>query len=57
LNKKLTNQESAERSQLLFGEKNVVISQIVYLAQGCAETGWDGDEAAPIAEAGFSLPC
>jgi hypothetical protein len=40
--------ESAERSQVLFGEKSVAISQIVALADECAEAGWDGDEAAPI---------
>jgi len=43
--------ESAERSQVLFGEKSVAISQIVSLAKECAETGWDGDEAAPINQA------
>jgi hypothetical protein len=51
LNKKLTSQESAERSQVLFGEKSIIISQIVSLAKECAETGWDGDEAAPIDQA------
>ena len=48
MNKKLTSQESAERAQVLFSEKSVAISQIVFLANECAETGWDGDEAAPI---------
>jgi hypothetical protein len=48
LNKKLTSQESTERSQVLFGEKNVAISQIAALANECAEAGWDGNEAAPI---------
>ena len=40
--------ESAERSQVLFGEKSVAISQIMVLANECAEVGWDGNEAAPI---------
>ncbi|MSQ46887.1 MAG: hypothetical protein EXR78_00635 [Deltaproteobacteria bacterium] len=40
--------ESVERSQALFGEKSVAISQIATLANECAEAGWDGDEAAPI---------
>lgn len=40
--------ESAERSQVLFGEKSVAISQIMELANECAEAGWDGNEAAPI---------
>ncbi|MGE0827164.1 MAG: hypothetical protein AB7G75_28570 [Candidatus Binatia bacterium] len=43
--------ESAERSQVLFGEKRVAISQIVSLAKECAETGWDGNEADPIDQA------
>lgn len=43
--------EAAERSQVLFGEKSVAISQIVSLANECAETGWDGDTAAPIDQA------
>lgn len=43
--------ESSELSQVLFGEKRVAISQIVSLANECAETGWDGDEAAPIDQA------
>jgi hypothetical protein len=43
--------ESAERSQVLFGEKSVAISQIVSLMKECAETGWDGDAAAPIDQA------
>jgi hypothetical protein len=37
--------ESAEQSQVLFGEKSIAISQIMTLANECAETGWDGDEA------------
>lgn len=41
--------ESAERSQALFGEKSVAISQIMALANECAEAGWDGDDAAPLA--------
>jgi hypothetical protein len=48
LNKKLTNQELAERSQVLFGEKSFAISQIVSLAKECAEPGWDGDEATSL---------
>jgi hypothetical protein len=40
--------EFAERSQALFGEKSVAISQIMALASECAEAGWDGDDAAPI---------
>lgn len=47
--------ESAERSQVLFGEKSVAISQIVSLAKECAETGWDGDEAAPLAQAAIHI--
>lgn len=43
--------ESSERSQVLFGEKSVAISQIVSLAKECAETDWDGNEAAPIDQA------
>ena len=31
--------ESAERSQVLFGEKSAAISQIVSLARECAEAG------------------
>jgi hypothetical protein len=41
--------KSSERSQFLFGQKSVAISQIMALADECAEAGWDGDEAAPIA--------
>lgn len=37
--------ESAERSQALFGEKAVAISQVRKLANECSEKGWDGDEA------------
>jgi hypothetical protein len=40
--------ESVERSQVLFGAKSVAISQIMALANECAETGWDGDDATPI---------
>ena len=40
--------ESAERSQVLFGEKSIAISQVAALANECAEAGWDGNEAAPI---------
>ncbi len=37
-----------ERSQVFFGAKSVAISQITVLANECAETGWDGNDAAPI---------
>ena len=40
--------ESVERSQVLFGEKSVAISQMMALANECAEAGWDGNDAAPI---------
>jgi hypothetical protein len=40
--------KSAERSQVLFGQKSVAISKIVALANECAEAGRDGDEAAPM---------
>jgi len=40
--------EFVERSQVLFGEKSVAISQIMALAHECAEAGWDGDDAVPI---------
>lgn len=43
--------ESAERSQVLFGEKSIAISQLVSLAKECAEAGWDGNEAAPLSQA------
>ena len=40
--------ESAERSQVLFGQKTIAISRIMALANECAEAGWDGNEAAPL---------
>lgn len=40
---------SAERSQVLFGEKADAISQLRSLANECAEPGWDGGEASPLA--------
>lgn len=40
--------ESVERSQVLFGEKATVISQLMALADDCSEPGWDGAEASAI---------
>jgi len=40
--------ELAERSQSLFGEKAAAISQLMALANDCAEQGWDGDGACAI---------
>lgn len=40
--------ESAERSQVLFGEKAAAISQLRALAHECTEQGWDGDEACAL---------
>jgi hypothetical protein len=40
---------SAERSQVLFGEKAYAISQLWALANECAKQGWDGSEANPLA--------
>ena len=40
---------SVERSQVLFGEKARVISQLRALANECAEHGWDGGDASPLA--------
>jgi hypothetical protein len=40
--------ESAERSQVLFGEKAVAISQLRSLADECSEQGWDGEEACAL---------
>ena len=40
-----TVMESVERSQALFGNKAMAISQIWALANECAEPGWDGDGA------------
>jgi hypothetical protein len=37
--------ESAERSQVLFGEKAAALSQLRALAHECTEEGWDGYEA------------
>lgn len=37
-----------ERSQALFGEKAVALSQLAALATECAEQGWDGEGAAAI---------
>lgn len=39
---------SVEQSQVLFGAKNVAISQIIALANECAKADWNGDNAAPI---------
>jgi hypothetical protein len=39
---------TAEQSHVLFGAKSVAISQIMALANECADAGWDGDDAAPI---------
>ncbi len=39
----------AERSQVLFGEKADAISQLRALANECAEAGWDGGDASPLA--------
>ena len=36
---------SVERSQALFGDKSVAISEVWALANECAETGWDGQDA------------
>jgi hypothetical protein len=40
--------KSAERSMALFGKKNAALSRLMALAQECAESGWDGAEAAAI---------
>ena len=40
--------ERAELSQALFGDKATAISQLMALANECAEKGWDGDEAEPV---------
>lgn len=40
--------ELAESSQSLFGEKAAAISQLMALANDCAEQGWDGDGACAI---------
>lgn len=43
--------EFAERSQVLFGEKSVAISQLWTLANDCDEQGWDGYDASAINQA------
>jgi len=40
--------DSAERSQVLFGEKAECISQLKALANECMQQGWDGDEACAL---------
>ena len=40
--------ESAERSRSLFGQKAIAISELMALANECAEPDWDGDEASAI---------
>ena len=40
--------ESAERSQVLFGEKAAAISQLRALANECSEPGWDGEGASAL---------
>lgn len=40
--------ESAERSQVLFGEKAAALSQLRALAHECTEEGWDGYEACAL---------
>jgi hypothetical protein len=40
--------ESVERSQALFGGKAAAISDLIALANECAEPGWDGEAAAAI---------
>jgi hypothetical protein len=37
--------ESAESSQALFGDKTAAISQLMTMANECAEPDWDGDNA------------
>jgi hypothetical protein len=39
---------STERSLALFGEKAAALSRLTMLAQECAESGWDGAEAAAM---------
>ena len=43
-----------ERSQALFGRKAAVIGQIWGLVNECAEQGWDGEDAEPLASAAAS---
>lgn len=40
--------ESVERSQVLFGGKNVAISKLKAIEKECAEKGWDGADADPV---------
>lgn len=40
--------ESAERSQVLFGEKAEALSRLHALALECAEDNWDGNDASAI---------
>jgi hypothetical protein len=42
--------ESAERSQVLFGEKAAALSQLWALVADCGEANWDGAGASPIDE-------
>ena len=39
---------SVERSQVLFGEKNIAISQIWGLVISCGDAGWDGEGSEAI---------
>jgi hypothetical protein len=39
---------SAERSEVLFGDKAEALSDLARLGTECADPGWDGDDAAPI---------
>lgn len=48
-------EESQDRSFALFGQKAAAISQVWALANECAETGWDGEEAKPISEVSAGL--
>lgn len=47
--------ESAERSQALFGEKAVALSELIALATECSEPGWNGDDAAAIDPTSITL--
>jgi hypothetical protein len=40
--------QKAEDSQILFGGKSAVLSQLRRLATECAQEGWDGNEAAAL---------
>jgi hypothetical protein len=40
--------ESIEQSQALFGEKSAAISQLMRLANECAEPDWDGNESCAL---------